>query len=103
MKNVRGKFGYLLAGALLALGWSHAQEAHKNDYGQPLWKSTSETDFLKKKTDHYNEETFKADLSRFGLHEWGQLSSEQKKKAMDFADNTQFSPDVAVFRYSSNY
>lgn len=103
MKNVRGKLGYLLAGALLALGWSHAEESRKNEYGNPLWKSKSESDVLKMETDDYNEDTFKAKLSRFGKHEWALLSVEEKKRAMDIADNSQFSPDTAVFRVSKTY
>ena len=103
MKNVRGKVGFLVAGAVLALSWSHAQETRKNEYGHSLWKSSSESDVLKMETEDYNEDTFKAKLSRFGLHEWSQLSVEQQKKAMDLADNSQFSPYVAVFKVSRAY
>lgn len=103
MKNVRGKVGYLLAGALLTLGWSRAEESRKNEYGHSLWKSKSESEVLKMETEDYNVDAFKSKLSRFGLHEWSQLTPEQQKKAMDLADNSQFAPDVAVFKVSRAY
>jgi hypothetical protein len=93
----------VLAGAVLALGWSHAEETRKNEYGHSLWKSKSESEVLKMETEDYNIDAFKAKLSRFGLHEWSHLSDEQQKKAMDLADNSQFSPDVAVFKVSRAY
>jgi hypothetical protein len=97
MKSGWGKFGYMLAGALLVTSWGHADQGGMNESNQPLWKSKSENEVLKKMTRRCNQRTFKAKLSRFGKHEWVRLSREERKKAMDMADNTQLSPDDAVF------
>jgi hypothetical protein len=45
-----------------------------------------------------NMSDFESELSAFGYKEYMKLSPEQKKRAMDYADNNKMSPDAAVMR-----
>lgn len=80
-----------------------AEKYQRNSQGQVLWQSKSEDQLLLNKTKNYNYDTFRAELSPFALHEWMKFSPEQKRKAMEYADRTQLSPDMAVFKVDSNY
>ena len=78
-------------------------KVERNNIGQPLWQSKSEDQVLLKETKGYNYKTFKARLSPFALHEWMNFTPEQKRKAMEYADRTQLSPDTAIFKVDLNY
>lgn len=80
-----------------------AEPVKQNEYGQDLWKSKSEDYIVQLETQTYNYKSFTSKLSPLALHEWTQFSREQKQKAMEYADGTQFSPDAAVFRFDTNY
>jgi hypothetical protein len=79
------------------------EKIERNNIGQLLWQSKSEDQVLLKETKQYNYHTFKAELSPFALHEWMSFTPEQKRKTMEYADRTQFSPDMAVFSMDLNY
>lgn len=79
------------------------EKVQKNDLGQTLWQSKSEEDLNISEAKEYNYDSFKAELSPFALHEWSKFTPEMKRKAMEYADRTQLSPDAAVFKIDPNY
>jgi len=64
---------------------------------QTAWARKTEID-TKSQLAEQNASSFESKLSAFGYNEYMKLSPEQKKKAMDYADNNQMSPDAAVLR-----
>jgi hypothetical protein len=104
MKGIQKKISLVLFGiSAVAVSCTNADNEKTNEIGQPLWSTKTQQEYLKLETDEYNEDSFKSELSTFALHEWYQLTPEQKKKAMEYADKTQLSPDAAVLKVDPNY
>jgi hypothetical protein len=112
MKYIQKKLGMILFGlSTIAITIAQAEEVangqnvkpQMNDIGQEVWRSKTEQDVLKKETKDYNVSKFKSRLSALGLHEWYNLTPEQRKQAMQIANSTNLSPDAAVFRIDPNF
>ncbi len=96
--------GFLLAVVVGSVSFIHADEAQEtNQMGQDLWSRKTKDQVLTEDTAHENMSNFESELSPLGLHEWYQLTPAQKKQAMDYADNSQYSPDCAVMMVSRNF
>lgn len=76
-------------------------EERTNQMGQSLWRRLSPQEYQDMETREYNEKMFESSLSEFALAEFRKFSPEQKKRAMELADNSQYSPENAVFKVST--
>lgn len=91
MKSFQKVFNFLVIG--LATGASFSINAGE----ETAWARKGTQDCQQTLAEE-NMGDFESQLSAFGYKEYMKFSPEQKKKAMDYADNNQMSPDGAVMR-----